>query len=268
MRTLPRVLLVTVLLAFWSVVQAAYAAAADPSASSSSSPAATTNNSVLSGDAMAIITVVLIAASVISVGMVLWFTRDLVGRYYATASRLARGGLNPEPQEVQAGGPMQIGGTETAASTPVYSIKGATAGVVGHASNYEARMDGKPVDATWSLDPTDAGAVNPRQGSSTKLTPAKTGITKVIATAGGQSPSLEVAVVEPKGSTTKLPFVGRGWGGIAAGIVAVFTLFGLGLAGRLSSDALATLFGALLGVGAAAGAAAATGGKSGDDDAK
>ena len=231
------------------VVAGSMLAIAGPAFAADDAGEATASSPALGGSELAIVIVVLVAAAVLSLAMMLWFNRDALRRYYDTASELARGGIKSTPVEIPGQEPEELTAKGEAAK-PI-SMKGPAATVVGSSAEYEVVGDPKPGSATWSLEPEQAGALNPKEGVKITLTPAKAGVWTLKADAGGgRTAEMNIAVTDPP-SEIKLPFVGRGYGTIALGIVAIFAVMGLGLAGVLGGEAIATLFGGLVGVGAA-----------------
>jgi hypothetical protein len=225
----------------------------------SAEPTQTTSGAIiaLSADALAVVLIVLIAAAVISLAMVLWFNRDALQQYYTAAAELGAKGIIATPEQVA--GVEDLGQAApddgTTAAEPV-TVEGPTAAEVGAAVEFTASRA-----VTWTVAPAAAAAVVPTEGTKTKMTPSTTGVVTLKATPGqGGAVERQVAVVSRK-QEIKLPFVGRGYGTIAIGVLAVFAVLALGLSGRLGGEALATFFGGLLGVGAAR-VASGTGSKS------
>jgi hypothetical protein len=206
----------------------------------------------LSSDATAIVLIVLIAAAVISLAMILWYNRDALRQYYRAALTLGGAGIITAPEVIAGGGPGS--NLEATTTTTPLTISGPASGVLGVPTEYKAT-----VAATWTVAPEGAGAINPTQGETVQFTAAQPGVVTIKATKDSATATIQVAVLEPS-KVVKLPFVGRGYGTIAIGVVAIFVVFGLGITGRLGPEALATFFGGLLGVGAAR---AVTNGKGG-----
>ena len=220
-----------------------FALAQEPTPSPSpSQDGATGGVTTMSPEATALVLIVLIAAAVTSLAMLLWFNREALREYYLAALKLGGAGIVTVPELVPGGGPQ---GPLEATATPALTITGPTSAVVGVPTEYKAS-----VSASWSLAPEGAGAVNPTEGEAVRVTPAQSGILMIKASKDTANAVMQVAVLEPS-KVVKLPFVGRGYGTIAIGIVAIFVVFGLGIIGRLGPEAIATFFGGLLGVGAA-----------------
>jgi hypothetical protein len=188
--------------------------------------------------------------------------------YFTTVRGLARSGHVSKPAAVSAttgqGGAGSLGpgggGGELA-------IAGSPTLTVGTPSTYAVTLDGAPSDATWTADPGAAAAIAPTTGSSVSVVALQPGSIKLAATVGGQTVTLTVTAEARVESAITLPFIGPGWGSIVVSIVIAVVVAALGLAGILDGQAIAGLYGALVGYlfGVRTGAGGApTGGASND----
>lgn len=134
-------------------------------------------------------------------------------------------------------------------------IKGDAMVVVGEKAEFKAvAADGTtPIEATWSVPQDTATLESEGQnghtvgGESVRLTALRAGVFLLSAEADGDSDEVSLTSIVAPAEAPKLPFVGSGYGAIIVA-VAILTIAGvLSLAGKLASEAVATLFGALAG---------------------
>jgi|GEM_PF-5471236 hypothetical protein len=120
-------------------------------------------------------------------------------------------------------------------------------------------------NAQWSVTPDDAASLSVNTGSKVTVVPLKIGSFKLSAsiTAPNGGGSVLVTAIAPQATTEELPFIGQGYGSLVIAVLVVFAVIVLALTGILAGDAVATLFGGLLGyifgVTIAAGGQSATG---------
>lgn len=168
-------------------------------------------------------------------------------RYYAAAIDLQRRtGVLPEPEVIH--------GLVTRTMLPeldAAKIDGPLVVVVGQKTDYTALKRGLPVEATWTVEPGDL--TKPldaaKKTSSVTIEAIKKGTFMITATVDGEkAPPYPVTAIEiPPAETSSLPFVGEGYGSILVAVVILSLASVLALMGKFSSDAVATLFGAVAG---------------------
>ncbi|OLC63250.1 MAG: hypothetical protein AUH89_00150 [Ktedonobacter sp. 13_1_40CM_4_52_4] len=109
--------------------------------------------------------------------------------------------------------------------------------------------EGTPIpsgDVTWSTYPLDAASVNPKTGLKVSVVPLKKGPFVLTATLDTINSSVAVAAVDPPASED-LPFIGQGFGSLVIAVLVVVAIILLALTGILTGEAVAILFGGLLG---------------------
>jgi len=229
---------------------------AQESPSPSATPAPTpTNPAGLTPEGLAFVLTLLIVAAVISVLTIVWFNREALSRYYNAAVALGGRGIATKPIEIAVLSPGAPGALAAPARAPdqdaTLSVTGPMAVSVGGSADYTAKADGQSWDVAWKVEPPEAGVLNPQRGSTVAFAPARAGTATVTAEFDVQrNASIQVAIPEAVAETT-LPVVARGFGTLVLALAAIFVVAALGLAGALGGEALATFFGAVLGVGAA-----------------
>jgi hypothetical protein len=121
---------------------------------------------------------------------------------------------------------------------------------VGVHADFIAKLDSaaSPADTQWAVTPEGAASWEPKTGPKVAVTPLKIGSFKLTASIGNeQNTDVSVAVVAPQAPTEELPFIGQGYGSLVIAILVVVAVIVLGLTGILGGEAVATLFGGLLG---------------------
>lgn len=177
---------------------------------------------------------------------VLIYVGLLQKRYYDTSVLLqSRTGVLPQPAFSKAFL------TLLKSESPVL-IDGPLVVVVGQKTEYKALTDDKLAEATWTFEPADL--IKPldvsKTTSSIAIEAVKKGTLRITATVEGKLPprTIPVTVIEiPPAETSSLPFVGEGYGSILVAVAILALASVLALMGKLSSDAVATLFGAVAG---------------------
>jgi len=109
---------------------------------------------------------------------------------------------------------------------------------------------GNPANtAQWSVTPDTVAKLSTNTGSKVTVHPMTMGSFKLNASleAPPAADSVLVAVISPQNTIEELPFVGQGYGSLAIAILVIFAIIALALTGVLGSEAVATLFGGLLG---------------------
>jgi hypothetical protein len=170
-------------------------------------------------------------------------------KYYDLAEKaLKRTGVLPQSEFPSAFPAERVaGGRMGAAESPV-KLEGPAVAVVGQKAEFTATRDADPVDVTWTVDPSSAAEVDPSSPASKVLiTPTKKGTFKVRAAIDGSTWETGVTAIDPSAQRSSLPFVGLGYGAVLIAIVILTLATVLALLGKFSSDAIATLFGALAG---------------------
>ena len=170
-------------------------------------------------------------------------------RYFQTVEVLGRLGRDSTPSPSLA---TATSGTDPAgafgAGEPKLEVTGPATVAVAKASEYTAKLDGQPAtEATWTINPPAMAKVEPGKGASVKVTPAKAGAFKVTASVGTRTATLDATAQAPAVAGTVLPFIGGGWGSIIVSILVATIVAVLGLARVLDGQAIASLYGALVG---------------------
>jgi hypothetical protein len=99
----------------------------------------------------------------------------------------------------------------------------------------------------WSVDPPAAAKVAPATGATTTVRASRAGAFRLLATAGDASVEIGVTAEAPPAAPTVLPFIGGGWGSVIVSILVAVIVAVLGLAGVLDGQAIAGLYGVLVG---------------------
>lgn len=143
-------------------------------------------------------------------------------------------------------------------------IEGPTAIAVGQTAEYSATKAGEVVEATWSAGDTALADLNPSVPTKkVRVTAKKAGTLTIQASAGENQGREQVFLVTVEGgSMGSLPFVGKGFGSLVVAVFVAALVAVLGLLKVIGSEAVATLYGALLGYvfAKAAEASSSTGG--------
>lgn len=135
---------------------------------------------------------------------------------------------------------------------PPLNISGPGIVAVGaHAVYTVMDKDKKPVDdANWKIDPVDVANLSPTTGASSTVIPLKVGSFKLTAqrpTAKDMETFVTVAIIAPQSGTENLPFLGQAYGSLVIAVLVVVAVILLAMTGTLTGEAVATLFGGLLG---------------------
>jgi hypothetical protein len=176
----------------------------------------------------------------------IYFAKDLE---FDTVKFLARRGMASTPRDISATIPA-VAPSRTAQGQPQINVTGPDRMVVGEPAAYSAAEDGgKKATVTWSFAPSDAAKVEPMTGAMTKVTASKPGPLAIIATKAGSQSSAVLAVMaeNPLPAMTVLGSIGAGWGSIIVCIVVAAVVAALGIAGVLDGQAIAGIYGAIIG---------------------
>jgi hypothetical protein len=219
----------------------AAAAAADPSTPSTAGPA-------FADPAQRLIALGILALFGIAVlAIVTAFILGSGSRYFTSVERLARRGVATAPQLVTATsqpGQASLDGP----AEPQLSVTGPDKVTVGVATAYRAMLGDAPAnEAQWTVEPANAATVDPTTGSQVTVTAKTTGSFELKASSGSTSIGITISAEASDAGRTLLPFIGGGWGAIIVSIVIAVIVAILGLLGVVGSEAIAALFGTLLG---------------------
>jgi hypothetical protein len=193
---------------------------------------------------------VVLAFGLLAIVVVVIFILLAQGRYFRAVEHLARRGMVTSPGRTEAtisgGASPQLTGTGQPADITVAGPKFLT---VGEPAEFTATADGKPVKVTWTTQGADK---KPKQEPTTvservKLTPSEPGPFAVIAKVTAGTAYLAVTAEKPSTTATVLGYVGAGWGSIVISIVVAAVVAALGIAGVLDGQAIAGIYGALVG---------------------
>jgi hypothetical protein len=171
-------------------------------------------------------------------------------RYFRAVEVLARQGMRSTPGESSATiGPIAGQGPTELMPADAIEITGPNALTVGKPGFYVAKKGPNPAPVTWSVDPAEGTKLEPAgQTAAVQITITKAGPTKVIGTSDGDSGTLAVDVQEPADAgSTVLGYIGAGWGSVVVSILVAAVVGALALANVLDGQAVAGLYGALLG---------------------
>ena len=185
---------------------------------------------------------VIVLFGALALGLVYWFMnqwrqdlRQLMGATLARTGQLP--GISYGPQEGGTDGrPRDVREAEL-------DIAGPAQVTVGEPAEYTAT----DAAAVWTLNPPDAGKLDPTSGEKTKLTATTAGALQLTATADGETKTIVIAALPPVSTTPgALPLIGAGYGGITIAIVAVTVAAALTAVDALPGAALATLLGTVV----------------------
>ena len=168
-------------------------------------------------------------------------------RYFRAVEYLARRGMTSSPGQTQA---TISGGTDSGlAPPPEITITGPKFLIVGEPSEYAAKAGDDPAPVTWSVQGMDEAKIDPATASaSVKVTPSESGPFAIVATTDdGRRAMLPVMAEKPVIAATVLGYVGAGWGSIVVAIIVAAIVGALGIATVLDGQAIAGLYGALIG---------------------
>jgi hypothetical protein len=149
---------------------------------------------------------------------------------------------------VSVGIPAAARGGIGGAAADRLAIVGPEQVVVGQAAEFTAKLGDAPAaDAAWTVEPADAGRLQPVAGPATRFTATRAGQLTLKATVGGvTAPTRITAAAAADGQPGRIPLVGAGYGGITIAIVAVTVAAALTALGVLDGAALATLLGTVV----------------------
>lgn len=220
----------------------AAAAAADATSSSTTSPGFADPGQRL----IALGILALFGIAVLSI--VVAFILGSGSRYFTSVERLARRGVATAPQLVTATSQPGEAALDGPAE-PQLAVTGPDKATLGVATAYRAMLGDAPAnDAQWTVEPPDAATLDPSTGSQVTVTAKKAGSFELKASSGSTSIAITVAAeAAADAGRTLLPFIGGGWGAIIVSIIVAVILAILGLIGVVGSEAIAALFGTLLG---------------------
>jgi hypothetical protein len=191
---------------------------------------------------------ILVVGSILALAF-LFYIGWVQALYYKVARALAERGKPSVPSPVRSIITAEL--LAEGETVPV-QIKGPDTATVGEKAVFQALRAGEPVDVTWMLVEGEA-TLDPASGtaaSSVTVTPTKAGAFALKAKSGDiETSPLKVTVVDApeEKSKTTLPFVGDGYGTVLIAIVLLTFASVLALMDKLSTDAVATLFGAVAG---------------------
>ena len=194
-------------------------------------------------------------------------------RYFRAVEYLAGRGMNSIPGKTEATIPSGQGGTGESIDEGIV-IAGPDTLTVGRSGEYSATMAGRATPVTWTVDPPDRANFDPTSPTGTvKVTPSAAGPLKIIANADVGNALCVTAEKPAEPAASVLGYVGSGWGSIVVAILVAAVVGALGIAKVLDGQAIAGLYGALLGYlfgvqahgdgGASGGQADQTGGTGG-----
>lgn len=126
-------------------------------------------------------------------------------------------------------------------------VSGPSLITVGSKGEYKAtNASGEPVDATWSIEPGDGADVPSGETATAEITAKRVGVFKLTAKSGDiEAPPLTVEMVTASQSA-QVALVGKGWGTIVMGGLAVIVVLVMGLTNRMDQGAIAALVTGLL----------------------
>jgi hypothetical protein len=180
--------------------------------------------------------------SILAVLIFVFFDR---ARSLSSMLRLAKGGITSLPVSTPAVSPGVSEVDELA-------IVGPGTIVVGVPSSFVARKGDSLQKVAWAASEKKIQGQLPKElVDSIVIAATDAGTFELTASTGGDPPakdSRRIAGVSP-GATTlqRLPFIGGGWGSIVVALAIASVTGALGLEGTLSGEAVATIFGALVG---------------------
>lgn len=145
-------------------------------------------------------------------------------------------------------------------------ITGPSITTVGVPARFKAEQNDNPVEVTWTVPP-DAATIEPESPTSAVfVTPSKQVDFTLQVKKDDVSREMSIRALYPPAEQSSLPFVGEGYGTILLALAILTLATVLALMGKFSTDALATLFGALGGyIFYRAAGGAGGGGNTGDD---
>lgn len=238
------------------------------SASPAASPAASSTPGAIFANPEQLLSGIwlMLGFGLLAIAVVVIFILLAQRRYFQAVEYLARRGMISSPGKTEA----TITGLHGALDTSIV-LAGPEILTIGQAGEYSAKTAGQPTAVTWTVDPPDRAKVDPTTAAdSVKVTASTAGPLKITGTAGSQgSADLHVAAQKaPESVASVLGYIGSGWGSVVVAILVAAVVGALGLAKVLDGQAVAGLFGSLLGylfgvVTRASGGASGQGGQAG-----
>jgi len=200
------------------------------------------------GEALAVLALLFGAAGVLIV--VVFLAKDRAGTRATFADAVAAGqyvtGVGEAASGVAAPGALLARMAGVAAEVP--EIEGPGEVVVGTAAAFVAKVGDNEAIATWTVDPPAAAELPAGDTNRLLLVARQPGPFKLTAKVGGEASEPKQVNARPASAKASvLPFLGAGWGGVVVGIVIASITAALGFAHALSTDAVATILGALVG---------------------
>jgi hypothetical protein len=191
---------------------------------------------------------VVLGFGLIAIAIVAIFILLAQGRYFDAVESLARRGMSTSPGQTQAtiGGLTARGG----AAAPDIKVAGPQFLRVGEPVEYTATQNGRSVSVAWEVQGTDTVTVEPPTGDRVRVTASEPGPFALVAKVASrpEQPAILVVTAEKSGNAaTVLGYVGAGWGAIVVSIVVAAIVAALGIAGVLDGQAIAGIYGALIG---------------------
>jgi hypothetical protein len=231
--------------------------AAEPTPAPSGSAASNPNTAPVFADPVQMLNsfALLLGFALIVVLLVVVLVLLAQSRYFDAVERLAKRGMTSKPEQVSATGSTpaaEVDGVEGVADaqpTPTLTIAGPDVITVGTPGSYRAEASGGPSasNTVWTVVPSDRAKVEPATGASAKVTASSAGPFILNAKLNEMPASFAVSAELPKADSTVLPFIGGGWGSIIVSIVVAVFVAVLGVAKILDGQAIAALYGTLMG---------------------
>ena len=216
------------------------------------SPAASGTSGAVFSDPSQLLTGlgIVLAFGLLAMVIVLAFILLAQDRQFDTVEFLARRGLPSTSRDISATIPA-VAAKTGAAAQPEVKITGPDRIIVGEPADYAAaEQDGKKAPVFWSVAPSDTAKVEPTTAAAqVKVTVSKPGPVAILAArAKGEAPVvLAVTAEKAASSMTVLGAIGAGWGSIVVSIAVAAVVAALGIAGVLDGQAIAGIYGALIG---------------------
>jgi hypothetical protein len=200
------------------------------------------------GEALALLALLFGAVGVLIV--VVFLAKDRAGTRATFSATVAAGqyvtGIGEAASGVAAPGALLARMAGVAAEVP--EIEGPGEVVVGTAAAFIAKVGDNEAIATWTVDPPAAAELPAGDTNRLLLVARQPGPFKLTAKVGGEASEPKQVNARPASAKASvLPFLGAGWGGVVVGIVIASITAALGFAHALSTDAVATILGALVG---------------------
>ena len=220
------------------------------------SPVATRTYPVMSAGELWPYAVLLLGFALLLTLMLLNYFTEAQRRYFETVQELiGAGGVVPEARSIasfetvsreafkedgRAGGRLE----DADIPPPALEAEGPTLVTVGIPATYTANREAK-----WSVEPDSAAKLDRRSGENVNVTALAAGAFTLKVSEGESESELKVSAKVPAEELDKgsLPFVGEGVGTLAIAVLLVVAVIILSFRGIMTSDAVATFLGGLLG---------------------